>query len=171
MQHGMRMNDVKLVFLNFKLHEIRGQNWYTIWTFCGIFSGYHCHQCDQILQFIALWASFQSQWQQLFCPKAHVFGNYCKGVKIFHFSQGIIFWAIFMDIGRLFTGHTDCHWQIGTSKWHKYYSYSGGLSQWLSLPTFHHYFNVFLKYDPNPASVCFLSTMANIFLRIDFYFQ
>ena len=28
-------------------------------------------QCDQIGRFIALWATFQSMWQQLFCPNRH----------------------------------------------------------------------------------------------------
>ena len=27
-----------------------------------------CVQCDQIGQFIGLWATFQSLWKQLFCP-------------------------------------------------------------------------------------------------------
>ena len=46
-------------------------------------------QCDQIGRFMALWATFQSLWQQLFCP---------------HFSSEN-FWATFIDIWRLFTGH------------------------------------------------------------------
>ena len=28
----------------------------------------HCNQCDFIWQFIGLWASFYSLWQQLICP-------------------------------------------------------------------------------------------------------
>ena len=40
-------------------------------------------QCDQIGQFIELWATFQSLWQQLICPN-HL-GNFCKGVKSFNF--------------------------------------------------------------------------------------
>ena len=31
---------------------------------------------------------------------AHILGNFCKGVKIFHY------WATLIDIWRLFTGHT-----------------------------------------------------------------
>ena len=43
-------------------------------------------QCDQIEQFIALWVTFQSLWQQLFCPNCPYFwGIFCKDVKIFHF--------------------------------------------------------------------------------------
>ena len=40
-------------------------------------------------------------------PKSHtILGNFCKGVKISHFSSEIIFGATFVDIWRLFTGHT-----------------------------------------------------------------
>ena len=35
-----------------------------------------------------------------FAQIAHILGNFCKGVKIFHFSSEIIF-------GQLFTGHTN----------------------------------------------------------------
>ena len=49
-------------------------------------------QCDQIGRFIALWATYQSLWQQLLLPKSPIFlGIFCKGVKIFHFSNEIIF--------------------------------------------------------------------------------
>ena len=35
------------------------------------------NQCDQIWRFIALWATFQSHWQQLFCPNCpHILGNF-----------------------------------------------------------------------------------------------
>ena len=65
-------------------------------------------QCDQIERFIGLWATFQSPWQQLFCPKCqHILGNFCKFVKIFHFTCKILFWATLIDIWRFFTGHTD----------------------------------------------------------------
>ena len=50
---------------------------------------------------------FQSLWQQFILPKSPTFlGNLCKGVKIFYFSSEIIFWAPFIDIWELFTGHT-----------------------------------------------------------------
>ena len=29
--------------------------------------------CDQIVRFIAPWETFQSLWQQLFCPKSYTF--------------------------------------------------------------------------------------------------
>ena len=55
----------------------------------------HCKldqvQCDQIGPFIALWATFLSLWQQLFCPNCHIFWQFVKGVKIFHFSSEISF--------------------------------------------------------------------------------
>ena len=42
-------------------------------------------------------------------PKSPTFlGNYGKGGKIFHFHTDIIYWPTFIDIWRLFTGHTGC---------------------------------------------------------------
>ena len=63
-------------------------------------------QCDQIGRFIALWVTFQSLWQQLFTKTAYILGNFCKVIEIFHFSSRHHFWATFIDIGPLFTGHT-----------------------------------------------------------------
>ena len=41
-------------------------------------------------------------------PKSPTFlGNFCKGVKIINFSSGNHFWATFIDIWQIFTGHTD----------------------------------------------------------------
>ena len=40
-------------------------------------------------------------------PKSPTFlGSFYKGVKICNFSSKIIFWASFVDIWQLFTGHT-----------------------------------------------------------------
>ena len=40
-------------------------------------------------------------------PKSLTFlGSFCIGVKIYNFSSEIIFGATFIDIWRLFTGHT-----------------------------------------------------------------
>ena len=40
-------------------------------------------------------------------PKSPTFlGSFCNGVKICNFSSKIIFWASFVDIWQLFTGHT-----------------------------------------------------------------
>ena len=60
-----------------------------------------------LVQFITLWATFQSQWQQIFCPNRPHLGNFCRGVKIFHFPSEIIFWATFIDIWQLFTCQRD----------------------------------------------------------------
>ena len=49
-------------------------------------------QCDQIGRFIGLWASFQNLCATISLPKSPTFlGNFCKGVKIIHFSSEIIF--------------------------------------------------------------------------------
>jgi len=41
-------------------------------------------------------------------PKSPTFlGNFCKGVKIYHFSSEIIFGQL-LDIWRFFSGHTGC---------------------------------------------------------------
>ena len=43
-----------------------------------------CIQCDQIGRFITLWATFQSQWQQLFCPNCqHILGIFVNLSKSF----------------------------------------------------------------------------------------
>ena len=57
-------------------------------------------QCDQIGQFITIWATFQSSWQQLFCHKSPTFlGNFCNGVKIFNFTSKILFWQLLWTLG------------------------------------------------------------------------
>ena len=48
-------------------------------------------QCDQIGLIIELWATFQSMWQQLFCPNHPHFCNFCEGVKMFQYSSETIF--------------------------------------------------------------------------------
>ena len=40
-----------------------------------------------------------------FAQIAHILGNFCYGAKIFHFSSGINFRQLFIDIWQLFTGH------------------------------------------------------------------
>ena len=60
-------------------------------------------QCDQIGQFIGLWANFQSLWQQLICPNLLPFlGNFCKGVNIIHFSSEIIFGQLLLKFGNFY---------------------------------------------------------------------
>ena len=41
---------------------------------------------------------------KIILPKSPTF--FCKVVEIFHFAREIIFWANFIDIWRLSTGHT-----------------------------------------------------------------
>ena len=49
--------------------------------------------------------TFSKPVQQLFCQNYHILGNFCKGVKIVHFSSEIIFGQL-LDIWQFFTGHT-----------------------------------------------------------------
>ena len=49
-------------------------------------------QCDQIGRFISLWATFKASYY--FAQIALILGNFCKGVKIFHFSSEISFGQI-----------------------------------------------------------------------------
>ena len=68
------------------------------------------HQCDQIGQFIGIWATFSKPLATMSLHKSPTFfGNFCKGVKIFNFSSKIDYWTTFIDIWRLFTGHTGWH--------------------------------------------------------------
>ena len=55
--------------------------------------------------------SFQSLRQQLgILPKLPtILGIFCKVAEVFHFSCRNHFWATFIDIWRLFSGHTGCH--------------------------------------------------------------
>ena len=71
-------------------------------------------QRDLIGRFIALWATFLSLWQQLFCPNFHIFRQFVKGVQLLIFlvnlhwrnpynsEKDVQFWATFIDIWRLF---------------------------------------------------------------------
>ena len=53
----------------------------------SIHAEYSRYQCDHIGQFIILWATFQSPGPN----HQHILGNFCKGVKIFHFTREILF--------------------------------------------------------------------------------
>ena len=64
-------------------------------------------QCDQIGRFIALWPTFQSQWQQLFCPNCPHFRQFLKRCWNLTFFLWNNFWATFIVIWQLFTGHTE----------------------------------------------------------------
>ena len=48
---------------------------------------------------------FKACCNTYFTQITHILGNFCKGVKIFHFLVES-FWAIFIDIWRLSTGNT-----------------------------------------------------------------
>ena len=48
-------------------------------------------QCDQIEQFFCTLANFKASGNNYFTQIAHMFGNFCKGAKIIHFSSEIIF--------------------------------------------------------------------------------
>ena len=52
---------------------------------------------------------FQASGNNCFTQIAHIFRQFGKGGKIFHFSTEIIYWATFIDIWRLFTSHTALH--------------------------------------------------------------
>ena len=43
---------------------------------------------------------FKASGSNDFAQIAHVLGNFCKGVKIFHFSSGIIFGPILQTFGN-----------------------------------------------------------------------
>ena len=63
-------------------------------------------QCDQIWQFFGLWATFWSHWQQLICPNLPKFlGNFCKGVKIYHFLVKSFLGNFYRHLA-IFSGHT-----------------------------------------------------------------
>ena len=54
---------------------------------------------------------FKACCNNYFAQIAHILGNFCKAVKMFHFSSGISF----VDIWRLFTGHTASESPQGTT--------------------------------------------------------
>ena len=54
-------------------------------------------QCDQIRQL------FQACFNNYF---GHILGNFCKGVRLFHFSSGIILSNFYRHLA-IFNGHTD----------------------------------------------------------------
>ena len=66
----------------------------------------HCNQCDFIWQFIGLWASFYSLWQQLICP------NLLHAQAIFVKVTKSIIFLVKSFLGNsnrhlaLFSGHT-----------------------------------------------------------------
>ena len=64
-------------------------------------------QCDQMWRFIGLWATFLKPQATINLPKSLTFlGNFCKGVKMSHFSSEIIFRQLLQTIRDFFSGHT-----------------------------------------------------------------
>ena len=54
--------------------------------------------------------NFSKPVATIILPKLPTFlGNFCNGVKIFHFSSGIIFVQLLLTFGDFYTGHTACH--------------------------------------------------------------
>ena len=63
-------------------------------------------QSDQIGRFIALWATFRSLWQQLFCPnRPHFYAIFEKTSKTFILLLKL-FRTTFYKHWAIFTGHT-----------------------------------------------------------------
>ena len=73
----------------------------------------HPFQCDQIGRFIALWATFQSLWQQLFCPNhPHFYTIFCKGFKNFIFLVN----SFLGNFYRHMATFQWSHWSLRNSK-------------------------------------------------------
>ena len=76
------------------------------------------HKCDQIGRFIWTLGKFLTPFATIKLPKSPTFlGNFCKGVKIYHFSSEINFWATFIDILGFFSGHTGWHHWYNNIGW------------------------------------------------------
>ena len=79
------------------------------WSFDGVFRW----QCDQIGQFIGLWATFQSLWQQLVCP------NLPHSQAIFvKVSKSLIFLvkSFLGNFYRHLVSFYWSHWSVGSLK-------------------------------------------------------
>ena len=67
-----------------------------------------CYQCNQIGRFFLTLGNFSKPVATIISPKSPHFRQFAKGIKIFHFSSEISFGSLFIDIWRLFSGHTAC---------------------------------------------------------------
>ena len=57
-------------------------------------------QCDHIGQFIGFWGNFLKPLATINLPKSSsFFGNFCKGVKIYHFPSKIILGQLYQTFG------------------------------------------------------------------------
>ena len=84
------------------------------------------YNCTVILSFAKVsslfkqWLALQAVWPDLVIyytlgnfskPRStiilptHILGNFCKSVKIFHFTKEILFGQLLLTFGQLFTGH------------------------------------------------------------------
>ena len=73
-------------------HSVGEWEWWPVWPYWAIY-----------------WTLgiFLKPFAAINWPKSSTFlGNFCKDVKICHFSSEIIFWATFIDIWRFFSGHS-----------------------------------------------------------------
>ena len=90
-------NRKQLLYLSTKNHINFAESKY--------FSGVPCSvtRLGDLLDFEQLFKPVET----ISMPKSPTFlGDFCKGVKIFNYSSEIIFWATFIHIWQLFTGHT-----------------------------------------------------------------
>ena len=62
----------------------------------------------QIGQFLHFGQLFKASGHNYLPQMPTLLGNFCKGVKIIHFSFEIIFGQLLQTFGNFFTGHTDC---------------------------------------------------------------
>ena len=66
--------------------------------------------------------NFSKPGQQVFCQNGqHIFGNFCKGVKIIYFTREILFGQLLQTFGDFLIGHTDYklvlqHWRRSVSR-------------------------------------------------------
>ena len=69
-----------------------------------------CDQRDQIGRFIALWATFQSLWQQLFYPNCpHFWAIFMKLSKHFIFLVKSFLGNFFRHLTTFYRSHWSCH--------------------------------------------------------------
>ena len=96
-------NLVTLIVVQEKLAKKDSQQWGQ-----GFFGGSGCGiQCDQIGRFFGTLGNFFKPLETINLPKYLTFlGNFCKGIKMYHFSSEIHFWATFTDIWWFLSGHT-----------------------------------------------------------------
>ena len=66
-------------------------------------------QCDQIGRFVALWANFESLWQQLFCPnRPHFKAIFEKVLESFIFLVKSFMGNFYRHLAALFWSHCCC---------------------------------------------------------------